>query len=318
MRKCFKQLIVYAIIEILSLNISYVNGDVFKLQQNIGEGESKSVSVNNEDEFRTFISGNQKSPPNNAKDPFTGDAANATQMLGYAVFFPEDSALPQQVYVAKKRKYVDRAPITDYKNVTSVEDFRNSTNFDHTERQLITKIISDYGINNGTKGSICVYTEWAPCKNNNNDNANYPCIKYYESLAKYLPNIQLHIYFQKLENISEASINEEYCTDSRVICELTKLTIPKEIECNLNINCKGNPKVNILLDNGLKQHIESTLNETTYRNVSIESKYRKSIINELNNILRKENLLNSPKKTQIFNKLYNPNQKFDNLQYECI
>ncbi|OUM69123.1 hypothetical protein PIROE2DRAFT_3016 [Piromyces sp. E2] len=87
----------------------------------------------------------------------------------------------------KKRAYIDESfPIINYENTKFKKDFQNSTR------------------------SIYINIEWAPCKNNNDDNANYPCIKYYESLSNYLLNIQLHICFHNFENIF---IDEAYCTN---------------------------------------------------------------------------------------------------------
>lgn len=298
MRKYFKRLIVYSTIEILSLNISYVNGDVFELQQNIEE-ESKNIFVENEGAFRIFISENKSALPEDAKDPFTGDAANATQMLGYAVFFPEGNTVPQKVYVAKKREYVDEAtPITDYKNVTSIEDFRNSTKFDHTERQLLSRILIDYNIGSETKGVICIYTYAPPCRREVIDNKNLCCVDYYKKFLQKNLNIELKIYFADKRNILDGDFKGDFNFCEGLAASVQQLAL-------FSINLKLGEKL---------VQIGNVDDDPIYANNISFGKCRwrwsKRQLSEINGIL----ITNA---TQSFNNIYNYEQNLK-LQFNAI
>lgn len=204
MKKIFRNISFALIVGSIVLKMPNVYGDVFELQQDAGPLGIVNVTVNNADDFLSFIHINNKSLPIESIDPWNGQAHNEWQMLGYAVFLPEGNESPQKVYVAKKRKYDndESTPITDYKNI---EDFRNSTNFDHTERQLLSRILKDYNIISETNGVICIYTESAPCRNNASDNCNYPCIAYYQKLVEAFPNVKFRIFFYEFSNIPTKS-----------------------------------------------------------------------------------------------------------------
>lgn len=68
---------------------------------------------------------------------------------------------------------------------------------DHTERQLIAKLISENSINSETTGKICIYAQFSPCFDHNPDNGFFSCFEYYQSLIKTYPKIIFSIYYDE-------------------------------------------------------------------------------------------------------------------------
>lgn len=198
-----------------------VQGDVFELQVNMRG--VVPVAFLNAGQFRAFIRGNPDALPGGAIDPFVNGAAAATQMLGYAVFFPNGAIGAQQVYVAKKRQAL---PVSNNNPANGGHIFNFSFNM-HTERQLTVVTLGNaLGANinlpaiqagaqsanavsmlarialtvpgaaarlNG--GTLHVYTEFPPCRQPAQDNRFFSCINYYMALAAIF-NVQFNIYYR--------------------------------------------------------------------------------------------------------------------------
>lgn len=234
MKKIFRNITIALIVGSIAFNMQNVYSDVFELEQNAGPLGIVNVTVNNANDFLSFIRINSDALPMESIDPFTGGAAETTQMLGYAVFFPEGNIAPQKVYVAKKRKYNGGAVANN--NPTNGGHVLYYTSNMHTERQLAivaleesllealpvarsskTQLADELGpLKDGAKipltsadvlehnkrggtysltGSIHIYTGDNPCQNRSNDNCNFSCIEYYNALAILFPHVHFHIYF---------------------------------------------------------------------------------------------------------------------------
>lgn len=140
------------------------------------------------------------------------------QMLGYAAFFPagKDNV---QLYLAQKRPFTTEVPSNA---PGKPPNFMNLFRYDpsmHTERQLviaaleqavyfvrenvdILEILNEISKNafqdiSTLKGDLHIYTIQNPCQNFVPDNGYFSCISYYNSLANFVPTLNLHIYFPR-------------------------------------------------------------------------------------------------------------------------
>ena len=318
MRARVKPLIIFGI---LSVCIDNVNGDVFELFQHDKTLGKINITVNNTDEFRNFIVLNKHALPRESINPFIEDAANATQMLGYAVFFPKSDPHSQPVYVAKKRMYdkenPDKTPLSKHK----YGQLLSASNFDHTERQLVVAILKKNSRNSlPLQGILCIYTEFPPCRNNALDNDNYPCIRYFEELASQFSSVKFHIYFGNFNNISVNSVKENFINANVLLNESVRLITLKKIEKGFQVKCcleigkkrfqkRMEAKMDIIPP---KESIAEGWTEIGDRNAT-----HSAIIDTLLQPTLKGDKLNSEEKTQLFNKLYKSDVTPSNIQYHC-
>ena len=240
MKKIFKNITFSLMIGMTLVSITYHSHcDVFELEEyDIYYGDDvvlDKFKVSNQTEFEQFIKLNGKKLPDNAFDPFTGAAIDATQMLGYAVFFPEGNMDLQQMYVAKKRQYMNRnTPVINYKNADTAEKFMRTTPYDHTERQLIAKIINNYRINGQSRGTLCIYTYAPPCRDEGEDNNEMCCIDYYKKLAAAFSYINFKVYFSDKTQI----ITKKYKGDYSFFSAIARIIKNMSLQLNVLIDSK--------------------------------------------------------------------------------
>lgn len=279
---------------ILSVYIDNVNGDVFELCKHDKILGKINITVNHTDEFRNFVVLNKHALPRESINPFTENAISATQMLGYAVFFPKSDTLPQPVYVAKKRPYSDAVttPITDYNNVASANLFKNATNFDHSERQLISYILKNNEIKPEAEGIICIYTYAPPCRVEGEDNQHICCVDYYKKLALLFKNIQFNIYFKDatVSNI----FNKDFNGDSHFFRSVADI-INSSLTINLSVKYDNNQFMS-------KNKINFTKAQLNRSKRFVKDKIETAI---------------KGKEQESFNDLYNP-QAIENLKFYIV
>lgn len=232
-----------------------VYGDVFLAQLGNGKnvtvvrGEDRPACYGQQGSFDTFLTQSMRSndSPQRIQDPFTQTDIQ-WQMLGYAVFFPEGSNEPQQVYVAKKRKYRQGQALADNNPKTGGHVLNYSSNM-HTERQLAIVALeeaietlqvtgADYNdgaigpllpgakvplqlsaaqaLSTDITGTLCIYTADSPCQTKLNDNNNFSCIEYYRALSQKFPNVALEVYAPKLD------LNSEYVRSNTTLINKIK------------------------------------------------------------------------------------------------
>lgn len=158
------------------------------------------------------------------------------QMLGFAVLF--DKSGEQKLYVAKKRSYVEGVSQIPNNNPGIDGNFVNLFNYSaymHTERQLVIAalqhkigLLTTTTLNSeamdiqsticmdklnmifGLQGDLHIYTLQNPCQNSVKDNGNFSCIMYYNALAGFVRNLNLHIYLPK----NKMRLNRDFFKDN--------------------------------------------------------------------------------------------------------
>lgn len=60
------------------------------------------------------------------------------------------------------------------------------------------------------KGTLCIYMEFPPCRNNADDDCKYPCVAYYQRLAEVFQKVNFRIYFHNFINIPTKTGAIEY------------------------------------------------------------------------------------------------------------
>ena len=204
-----------------------VLGDVFEAKFANGT----PVVIENPDVFFYFVKAYHDM--NGLQNDFTDDQVQ-WQMLGYAVFFPEGSNKPQQVYVAKKREYQQGQALANNNPNAGGHVLDYSSNM-HTERQLAiialeeaieTLEVADADYNDDAigpllpgakvpatarlgnlgnimagagelKGELHIFTKEKVCQAASANNNNFCCAEYYNELARLFPSVEFHIYTGK-------------------------------------------------------------------------------------------------------------------------
>ena len=193
------------------------------------------------------------------------------QMPGYAAFFPSDGEY--QLYLAQKRPFVIGSNIPN-NNPGNPPNFMNLFNYDtnmHTERQLVIAALSNYlnpfpivgnervdviigGLDIPNiinvdvfdritilQGDLHIYTVQNPCQNSVVDNGNFSCISYYNALANFIPDINIHIYF----NRNNMRLNKDFFDNNNAannLCNFIQTNLIQGFQINegwLQVNRRG-------------------------------------------------------------------------------
>lgn len=183
------------------------------------------ASVIEPNTFASFVTNNASAMPAPQSNLFVSEIN--WQMLGYAAFFPTGGV--PFLYSAQKRPFDIGNPVPN-NNPGNPPNWMNLFNYDtniHTERQLVIAALQHYlnpiqtianigadiivgGLDipnvinanvlvriSALQGDLHIYTVQNPCQNSVVDNGNFSCISYYNALANFIPNINLHIYFSR-------------------------------------------------------------------------------------------------------------------------
>lgn len=271
-------------------------------------------------------------------------------MPGCAVFFLEKTIKTQKVYVAQKRKHTDSDFVINNDENNNGHILRYSSNM-HTERQLAIVALEDAIIKNSLeifkkkskpkffplmygakvplsnlpfskqkydiKGILYIYTEFAPCRNKSGDNADYPCIKYYESLANKFPNVQFNIYFKNFTNNTADSIKDKCLDPQALLTEIIRLISSKKITKGFQLECLlkiGNERVLMTNISDLPQN----LIDTQWEEIGDRNKAYNFIIKRLLNPFLQLSATTIEEKTNVFNNLYKNKSTPKNIYYKCI
>jgi len=268
-------------------------GDVFELKlYDIYYGDDvvlDKFKVRNPSAFEAFIKANKNTLLDNAYNPWADPKSQDWQMLGYAVFFPENNNnTPQQVYVAKKRKFNQGNSIANNNPDNGGHVLNYSSNM-HTERQLAIVALeealgcklktADNNLKNynqdrleellegakvplnldelsdlkerckNLKGTLCIYTEYSPCKARKNENGELGCVEYYQFIASIFENINFKIFFKETDNFFDGN----YIWPAETIVSIVN-TLKKNIEIQNFSKVKGFSKV--LFGNRLNEPLD--------------------------------------------------------------
>lgn len=78
--------------------------------------------------------------------------------------------------------------------------------FLHTSKgypQILTN-----NVNKDIKGTLCIYTEYSPCKVGKNESGKLGCIEYYQQIASMFTNVKFDIYFKNTSNFFDILLSQ--------------------------------------------------------------------------------------------------------------
>ncbi|MBE6447132.1 MAG: hypothetical protein E7015_01430 [Alphaproteobacteria bacterium] len=172
------------------------------------------------------------------------------------------------------------------------------------------------GVNTDIKGTLCIYTESPPCRNNAIDNHNYPCIAYYKQLAVAFPNVKFRIFFHDFSSITAKSGAKDYINLPLLFDELVSLIRLDQITQGFKIKCCLNDAQNQkILEVPLCSIPPAELMGEKWNATGDEQKALADVAKIMNQYLQLKAL--QQEKSRLFNRLYNTTG-INNIQYICI
>lgn len=232
MNKYIKKLLCYSAISSLFLSETS-SASVYKLEK----AEKWCTVELNKEEFENMIKyfcGNDMPSGPQSFNHIYPFLHQDTQMSGAAVFYEGEEETSTKkastIYIARKTPLPSSNSQERISKYDALSSFQESDDYDHTERQLVCRLIKDYNIDENTSGHMCIFTASPPCRdiaqektNDYSEKRGMPCVEYYKKLSEKLPQIKFHIYFDRFDNISQKSVTSRCTTVEKIDKVLTIL-----------------------------------------------------------------------------------------------